>query len=191
MIGDDVEHSGLMTHRSLLLGALSVTMPLLTAACSGSLPSGPLGDGGPPAVWCAPGTKGVPITMGVFWLENRSPCTVTIESFSLPTLVRLRPTRAYLVPITHTPGHYQVIGEASWPPTARVWAQRHPIVGGVMKPGQSLNLVFGLTMISNRGGYSSGPTLTYTADGGSYTIEEQTALTVGGDGACKLPPGVT
>ncbi|HEY2641188.1 MAG TPA: hypothetical protein VGI66_15070 [Streptosporangiaceae bacterium] len=53
--------------------------------------------------------------------------------------------------------------------------------------------MFGLTMISNRGGYSSGPTLTYTASDGSYTIEEQTAATAGfaQKGGCNMPPGVT
>jgi hypothetical protein len=51
--------------------------------------------------------------------------------------------------------------------------------------------VFGLTMISNRGGYSSGPTLTYVANGDSYTLKEQAALTVGQQGACNLPHGVT
>lgn len=169
-------------------------MALLTAACSGSLPSGPLGDGGAQAAWCAPGTKGITMAMGVYVLENHSPYTVTVERFTLPTIVRLTSTRAYLVPISHLPRRpYELIGEAYWPPKARVWAQRRPVVGAVIKPGQTLNLVFGLTMISNHGGYTSGPTLTYTANGTSYSIEEQTALTVGlvQKGGCNMPPGIT
>jgi hypothetical protein len=46
-----------------------------------------------------------------------------------------------LVPVTHTQGRgYDLIGEAWWPPKAAVWAQRRPIAGAVIKPGQTLNL---------------------------------------------------
>jgi hypothetical protein len=80
----------LMRSRSLLLGALSVTMALPAAGCSDSVPTVPLGNGGSPAAWCALGTKGVTITMGVYALENSSPFPVKIQSFTLPTIVRLR-----------------------------------------------------------------------------------------------------
>jgi hypothetical protein len=169
----------------LLLAALSATVAFLTAACSDSVP--PLGDGGEKAVWCAPGSKGVTITMGVYSLRNSSASPVTIQSVKLPVLVRLRMTRAYLVPIPDR----TLIGEGYWPPKQEVWALRRSAVGGVIRPGQALNLVFGLTMITDRGGYSSGPLITYTDAGNTSTVQEMTALTVGQHGACNLPPGVT
>jgi len=89
--------------------------------------------------------------------KNSSASPVTVRNVALPKLVRLRMTKAFLVPILHK----TLIGEAYWPPKARAWEQRRPADGGVILPGQTLNLVFGLTMITNRGGYSSGPLITY------------------------------
>jgi hypothetical protein len=125
--------------------------------------------------------------MGVYALRNDGSSPVTIHAVTLPKLVRLTLTKAYLVPIRDR----TLIGEASWPPTARAWQQRRPAIGGTIKPGQTLNLVFGLTMTTSRGGYSSGPLISYSADGNAYSVQEQTALTVGQHSACAMPPGVT
>jgi hypothetical protein len=176
-----------MKPRRLLLGMLSAALAFLAAACSDSPGAGPLGDGGLKAVWCASGTKGVTVAMGVYALRNDGSSSITIRAVTLPKLVRLTMTKAYLVPIRNK----TLIGEASWPPKAPAWQQRQPAIGGTIKPGQTLNLVFGLTMTTSRGGYSSGPLIIYSAGANAYSMQEQTALTVGQQSACAMPPGVT
>jgi hypothetical protein len=176
-----------MSKRLLRLGALSATTALLAVGCSSSPPDGPLGDGGAPGLQCAYGVKGHTDTIG-YPLENRSSSPVTITSITVPAARGLKMTRAFVVPIQHRPGQYQAIGELTvWPPASDpVWAHRHAIPGAAVPAGATLNLIFGLTQTTGKVGRADGPLITYSSDGNSYTIQEQTALRMGGDAACVM-----
>src|SRR5215469_9593973 len=63
--------------------------------------------------------------------KNSSASPVTVRNVALPKLVRLRMTKAFLVPILHK----TLIGEGYWPPKARAWEQRRPADGGVITAG--------------------------------------------------------
>jgi hypothetical protein len=45
--------------------------------------------------------------------------------------------------------------------------------------------VFGLTRTTVKAGRSDGPLISYTADGNSYTVQEQTALEVAPGKSCS------
>jgi hypothetical protein len=67
----------------------------------------------------------------------------------------------------------------TWPPaTNPAWAQRQPATGGTIRPGQTLNLVFGLTITSGTNGRSDGSVIDYSASGTSYTQDEPITLKV-------------
>ena len=97
-------------------------------------------------------------------------------------------TRAWVVPVQVRPGHFELIGAlTTWPPPASPeWAQRQPAAGAVILPGQTLNLVVGLTMTTTQVGHSRGPVITYTADGNGYTLQEPTGLRMGGNAPCYI-----
>jgi hypothetical protein len=177
-----------MRSRSVLLGALSATTALLAGACSSSPPDAPLGTGGAPGLQCAYGIKGHTDTIG-FPLENDGTASVTLTGIMLPSRHGLKMTRAWVVPIQDERGEHQAIGALTvWPPTAfPVWEHRHAVPGAVVPAGQTLNLVLGLTMTTNRVGHSGGPVIAYTADGNRYTLQEQTGLRMGGDAPCVMP----
>jgi len=110
--------------------------------------------------------------MGIYVLQNpiNSPA-VTIQSISLRSPHGVRVTGGFwAVPLLpNTP----MIGTAVWPPTAlpgdqRAWALRERAVGAVIKPGQKMSLVFGLTRTAPGIGGSPGPRIIYTAGGKSY-----------------------
>lgn len=89
-------------------------------------------------------------------------------------------TEAWLVPLNH---HGEQMGVGTeWPPTRPIWAPqraaREPAVGGVIRPGQVLQLAFGVLRTAAAGGYSDGPMVVYTAGHSSYTLREQFALAV-------------
>jgi hypothetical protein len=162
----------------VLLGALSATAALL-AACSSS--PGPLGSGGTQGQQCFPGRPGEPVTLGLYTLQNSGASTATITSVSLPTGASgLKMTRAWVVPIYHDPktGNLELIGVGwPYPPTSQpTWPQRRPAVGAVIKPGQDLNLVFGLIRTTSHDGRSDGPVIAYTANGSTYTMKEAVSL---------------
>jgi len=169
-----------------MLGALSVAA--LLAACSSDPGPGPLGNGGTPGQQCMAFTEGQPVTTGIYDLHNTGSSPVTVTSVTLPDAHGLTMTKAWLVPIGHSPGSGRVGGMlvgAGWPyPPSftklvrSVWAQRRPAVGATIKPGQDLNLVFGLTRTTAKAGKSSGPLIAYTTGGLSYTVAEQTTLEV-------------
>jgi hypothetical protein len=163
----------------LLLGALSATTALL-AACSSSLPP-PLGDGGIPGVQCVTARESQPTTNGLYDMENSGTSPVTVQSISLGSPHGLTMTRAWLVPILFTKsGGFTLIGVGlPYPPTtSEEWSERQPAKGAVIGPGQDLNLVFGLIRTTTKDGTSAGPVIVYTANGNSYTLQEQTDLIV-------------
>jgi hypothetical protein len=65
-------------------------------------------------------------------------------------------TKTWLMPILVTRGHDELFGLAYPYPLHPVeWPKRFPAIGAVLKPGQDLNLVFGLTMTSQRNASSN------------------------------------
>jgi hypothetical protein len=170
------------------LGALLVTAALL-AACSGDGP-GPLGDGGDPGQQCMPWAQGHPTGVGLYPLANSGSAPVTLKSVTLGSPHGLTITRAWLTPIDGNAGGGGTLIGVGWPwplSLARgwgsqavrwAWARREPAAGAVIKPREDLNLVFGLTRTIARNGYSGGPVITYTANGSTYTVREQTTLEV-------------
>jgi hypothetical protein len=164
----------------LLLGALSAMTALLATACSSS--PGPLGGGGTVAIACMDYPQGKPVATGIYDLTNSGKSPVTIQSVTLPSAHGLRMTKPWLVPIYHDPktGDYLDVGAGGpYPPTTSPqWAQRKPAIRGVIRAGQDLNLVFGLTRTSAKAGKSDGPVITYSAGGNTYTVQELTTLVV-------------
>ena len=164
----------------MLLGALSAS-PVLLAACSAA--AGPLGDGGTPAIQCMDFPQGKPVTTGFFDLENSGKTPVTVTSVALPSSadgLRLS-TRSWLVPLFYTGnGGFDDVGVgAPCPPTtAPEWPYRRPAVGSVIRPGQTLNLVFGLTRTGTSDGKTGGPVIMQYAGGNNYTVRELASLIV-------------
>lgn len=168
-----------MRRRSLLLllGALSTTTALLAAACSSDPAVGPLGGPGDPGTECFPAAQGRTVTDGLDSLQNTGKIPATVQHVTLtnPHGVTVT-TRAWLVPIRHTHGDYDVIGDGfPYPPvTWGTWKQRRP-AAGFIRPGQSLNLLFGIKRTARVG--RSGPTrIVYTAGGNTYTLTYSTPL---------------
>ena len=166
----------------MLLVALSGTAALLAACSTGP---GPLGTGGDGGLQCSPGAQGRPITIGIYTLDNSGTSPVTVTSVTLPAAHGLAMTKSsWLVPIYHDPrnGNDDTIGvTAGYPPTSKAdlavnpeWRYRVPAAGATIRPGQTLNLVFGLIRTTARAGRSGGPLISYTADGMPYTVQEQT-----------------
>jgi hypothetical protein len=122
--------------------------------------------------------------MGIYTLDNSGTSPVTVTSVTLPAAHGLAMTRSWLVPIYHDPrnGNYVPIGvTADYPPIAKAdvaidpeWRNRVPAAGATIRPGQTLNLVFGLIRTTPKVGRSDGPLISYTADRNSYTVQEQT-----------------
>jgi hypothetical protein len=156
---------------------------LLASACSSGI--GPLGGPGSPGSECFPAAKGRTVTDGIDALQNSGKIPATVQKVTLtnPHGVAMT-TRAWLVPIWHTQGDYDVIGDGfPYPPvTWGTWKHRRLAVGGVIRPGQSLNLVFGIKRTARTG--RSGPTtIVYTAGCSTYTLTESTS-TVMNHGNC-------
>jgi hypothetical protein len=163
--------------RLALLGVLSATAALLGAACSSNV-IGPLGGPGDPGTECFPAALGRTVTEGFFPLENTGKAAATVQRVALtkPRGMAVT-TKAWLVPIWHTSGHFELIGDGfPYPPvTYPGWKHREPAIGAVIKPGRSLNLVYGIKRTA-RTGTSGGPTITYTAGGNTYTLTYATSL---------------
>lgn len=157
--------------RNLLLGALLATAALL-AACSDPPP--PLGDSGFSGSECVPFARGHPVADGFGMLENTSSSPVTVTSVKLTSAHGLAMTTAWLIPLYKSPrGGWDYAGDQVYPLTKwQTWPQRQPIPGAVIKPHQTLNLVFGLTRTAARIGRTDGPVVTYTASGNTYTLRE-------------------
>jgi hypothetical protein len=108
------------------------------------------------------------IAIGDWELKNGSASTVTVQSASLPGEHGLSATKAWLVPIQGQ----TLIGVAYWPPKSPMWPLRQPAAGAVIRPHQSVNLVFGFAKTSAKNGQAGGPLVTYTANGHTYTLQE-------------------
>ena len=174
-----------MTARLVLLPVLSATTVLLASACSSGGGIGPLSGAGGQATECFPALKDRTVTDGLDVLQNsgKIPATVRKVTLTNPHGVAMT-TRAWLVPIWHTQGDYDAIGDGfPYPPvTWGTWKRRQPAIGGVIRPGQSLNLVFGIKRTARTA--RSGPTaIVYTAGGATYALTESTS-TVMKHGSC-------
>jgi hypothetical protein len=162
----------------VLLGALSAATALLAGACASPRP-GPLGGPGDPSNVCVPAREGHTITMGIYALENGGKIPATIQSVHLTHPHGLSMTKAWVIPIVHTTGQYDLVGEQlNYPPRWSTWAHRQPVPGAVVPAGKSLNLVFGVTRTTAKTGTSGYPVVTYTAGGNTYTLTETISLVV-------------
>ena len=159
------------------LGALPLAAALLVG-CSSS--AGPLGQHFDQGQQCIPGTQGRTVTMGFFEVHNHGSSTVKLTGITLPKIHGMVMTQTWLMPILVTPGHDELVGLAyPYPPHWVEWPRRVPAIGAMLKPGQDLNLVFGLTMTSRHNAGSNPPRITYTADGNSYTVNYGTTILMG------------
>ena len=162
--GGDSVRSG-----TLLLGALSVAV--LLAACSTG--PGPLASGGWGGSVCIPSRLYPEPAVGMWLLDNTGSSPVMVISVKLPSH-GLAMTKAWLVPeykSQHNTTDY-FGDQAGWPPIRyRTWPDRQPIPGAVIKPGQELNLIFGVTLTGSGDGTTDGPVITYTAGRGTYTMQ--------------------
>jgi hypothetical protein len=160
-----------------LLGALLATAALL-AACSSDGPPPPLQTGGFAADGggiCAPGALGQKITDGYVLLYNSSTSPVTVTSVKLPPSSRgLAISKAWLTPQWKSPsGSLNYAGDPDYPPiTWGAWPQRQQIPGAVIRPHQTLNLIFGAWRTAPRIGRTVGPVITYTSSGDTYALQE-------------------
>jgi hypothetical protein len=118
--------------------------------------------------------------MVLFDLDNTAAVPVNVRSVSLPNAHGMAMTEPWLVPL-NTNGEQMGVGQ-DWPPTNPIWASQWavsvPAVGGVIQPGQTLELAFGAIRTTAADGYSDGPMVVYTAGHSSYTLREQFALAV-------------
>jgi len=123
---------------------------------------------------------GKPVSMVLFDLDNKAAVPVTVRSVSLPDAHGMAMTEAWLVPLN--PNGPQMGMGAEWPPTRPIWASqwaaREPAVGGVIRPGQVLQLAFGVLRTTADNGSSDQPMIVYTAGRAAYTLREQGSLAV-------------
>jgi hypothetical protein len=159
----------------MLLGALLATAALLAAGCTSD--PGPLNGGGLGDVHgheCIPAPIGRQVTDGFFVLTNTGTSPVTVTSVKLTAVHGLAMTRAWLMPGYKPPrGALSFVGDEPYPPIRwPEWPNRQAIPGAVIKPHQGLNLFFGVARTTAGTGRVGGPTVTYTAGGNTYTLQE-------------------
>jgi hypothetical protein len=169
----------------LLLAALSAVAALLAGCGAGSAP--PLGNASGAGV-CTPAPQvGKPVLMGEFELRNQGTTPVTVRGVSLPDAHGMAMTEAWLVPVS-TSGPQLGVG-LSWPPvTYPLWPDRVPAVGAVIRPGQDLQLAFGVLRTTAANGSSDQPMIVYTAGRAIYTLREQGSLAVARTECFHPPP---
>ncbi len=172
-----------MRSRWVLLGALPAAVALLAGCSSGP---GPLGDGGTAGQQCVPAPRRNVLTMGIYVLENSGKTPVTVQSVTLTGVHGLAMTKAWVIPLRRLPREIEAVGAGyPYPPvTWPTWKYRQAVPGAVVPAGKWLNLVFGLTRTTAKGGRSNGPTVSYTAGGNSYSMREQTALALASGKSC-------
>jgi hypothetical protein len=169
--------------RILLPGVPLVVAALVAGCSSGQTADGPLGHGGDGGYQCVPARyQQATDTIGLYILDNGGKSPVKITGIAYPHNHGLRMTSAWLVPIGHQGGDTYSVGIASTFPATysalarRVWSERVPLIGAVIKPGQALNLVFGMGLTMKHAGSSAGPKISYTSAGSRYYVQEQFSL---------------
>jgi hypothetical protein len=125
--------------------------------------------------------------MGEFELRNQGTAPVTVRSVSLPDAHGMAMTEAWLVPVS-TSGPQLGVGLAYPPVTYPLWPDRVPAVGAVIRPGQDLQLAFGVLRTTAADGSSDQPMIVYTAGRATYTLREQGSLAVARTKCFLLPP---
>ncbi len=160
-----------MKSRTLMLGALLATTALLSACSTGP---GPLGADSAWGSVCVPDALGQPMADGMSVLYNYGTSPVRVTSVELLSPRGLAVTEAWLVPQYKPPyGAWSYVGVQLYPPINwHTSPKRQAIPGAIIKPGQALNLVFGLTRTGPKYGHTGGSVITYTANRGSYTVTE-------------------
>jgi len=115
------------------------------------------------------------VSDGFFLLTNTGWSPVTVTSVKVTSLHGLAMTRAWLMPEYKPPhGVPSGVGDDSYPPIiSPQWPNREAVPGAVIKPHRALNLFFGLARTTAETGRAGGPTITYTAGGNTYTLQEQ------------------
>ena len=171
------------SRKLLLLAALSAVAALLAGCSTGPSPLRAEGAG-----VCTPAPLvGKPVLMGQWLLDNQGSAPVTVRAVSLPDAHGMAMTEAWLVPVS-TSGPQLGVGLA-WPPvTYPLWPDRVPAVGAVIRPGQDLQLAFGVLRTTAANGSSDQPMIVYTAGRATYTLREQGALTVARTMCFHSPP---
>ena len=164
--------------RSALLGAQLAATAALLAACSSG--PGPLVSAGFAGGECIPGTLYPTVTAGVWLLYNTGTSPVRVTSVTLASSHDLAMTSSWLLPEYKSHDTWDYVGvQAGYPPIRwRTWPNRQPVPGAVIKPGQDLNLVFGLTRTGSKDGATTGPVITYTANRITYTLQPQMAFVI-------------
>jgi hypothetical protein len=125
--------------------------------------------------------------MGLFELRNQGTAPVTVRSVSLPGAHGMAMTEAWLVPVS-TSGPQLGVGLAYPPVTYPLWPDRVPAVGAVIRPGQDLQLAFGVLRTSAADGSSDQPMIVYTAGRATYTLREQGSLALARTMCFHSPP---
>jgi hypothetical protein len=114
-------------------------------------------------------------------LYNTGHSPVTLTSVTLASPHGLTMTKAWLMPGYKPPhGAWSYVGAGEpYPPVQwPEWRNRQPIPGAKIKPGQGLNLFFGLTRTTSGPGRTGGPVVTYTVDSISYTLQPQMGFVI-------------
>jgi hypothetical protein len=125
--------------------------------------------------------------MGLFELRNQGTAPVTVRSVSLPDAHGMAMTEAWLVPVS-TSGPQLGVGLAYPPVTYPLWPDRVPAVGAVIRPGQDLQLAFGVLRTTAADGSSDQPMTVYTSGRATYTLREQGSLKLAGTKCFLVPP---
>jgi len=166
---------------ALTVGALLATAALLSA-CSDGPP--PLGDShvGNVACFGIQEPPGKIVAFGGTILQNTSSSTVTVQNVTLGSPHGEKMTGgAWLIPILKD----SETGTGDWPPTApgpgraRAWALRHRAAGAVIKPGQSAELIVGVSRTGFGEGKSTGPVIVYSAGGSTFTVQKYPSIWLG------------
>jgi len=180
-----------MNPAGLMLGALLSMAALLSGCSAGPGPLVPADSGF--AQICMPARQGEWINMG--WaVENHGDTPVTIKSVRLPADAShlQMTTKTWLVPpyyVAKTKTHFLGGGVTGgpYPPPARTrnWDKRRPAVGAIIGPHQTDTLAAGLMRTSARTARSGGPVIIYSADGTTFTWQEDISVVLAND--CTMP----
>lgn len=166
------------------LGVLLVTAALLSACSNSPAGHGPLSlSGDVSGGECVRAQPGKWVSAG-WLLENHGRSAATIRSVRLPPdAAGIRMTRALIVPNYADPKtRKSALGDAwgfPWPLTVKIvpsWDKRQPAIGAVIRPGGVESVDFGVMRPSAKTARSGGPLIGYTAEGKSFTWQENVSM---------------